>query len=62
MGVDFGTTNVRIAQWDVNEDPNPVSCEIGGTTNPYTMPAVIAFERQKDGVVIHKVGEEADGF
>ena len=62
VGVDFGTTNVRIAQWDVNEDPNPVSCEIGGTTNPYTMPAVIAFERQKDGVVIHKVGEEADGF
>ena len=62
VGVDFGTTNVRIAQWDVNEDARPVSCEIGGTVNPYIMPAVIAFERQKDGVVIHKVGEESDGF
>ena len=62
VGVDFGTTNVRIAQWDVDEDDRPMSCEIGTTVNPYTMPAVIAFERQKDGVVIHKVGEEADGY
>ena len=60
VGVDFGTTNVRIAQWDVDRDDRPMSCEIGGTVNPYTMPAVIAFERQKDGVVIHKVGEDAD--
>ena len=62
VGVDFGTTNVRIAQWDVDRDDRPVSCEIGTTLNPYTMPAVIAFERQEDGVVIHKVGEEADGY
>ena len=62
VGVDFGTTNVRIAQWDVEGDDPPASCEVGGTVNPYTMPAVIAFERQVDGVVIHKVGEEADGF
>ena len=48
VGVDFGTTNVRIAQWDVDEDDRPMSCEIGTTVNPYTMPAVIAFERQKD--------------
>ena len=60
VGVDFGTTNVRIAQWDVDEDAAPVSCEIGGEANSYTMPAVIAFERQKNGEVIHKVGEEAD--
>lgn len=60
VGVDFGTTNVRIAQWDVDRDDLPVSCKIGTPVNPYTMPAVIAFKRQKDGVVIHKVGEEAD--
>ena len=60
VGVDFGTTNVRIAQWDVDEDVAPVSCEIGGQANPYTMPAVIAFERQINGEVIHKIGEEAD--
>ena len=60
VGIDFGTTNVRIAQWDVDRDADPVSCKIGVPLNPYIMPAVIAFERQKDGKVIHKVGEDAD--
>ncbi|MDE2686436.1 MAG: Hsp70 family protein [Chloroflexota bacterium] len=62
VGVDFGTANVRIAQWDVEAVGRPTNCIIGTTVNPSVMPAVIAFERQRDGVVIHKVGEEADDF
>ena len=61
VGVDFGTTNIRIAQWDIDGDINPESCEIG-TVSPLTMPAVIAFERQVGGEVIHRFGEDADAL
>ena len=61
VGVDFGTTNIRIAQWDTDGNGNPESCEVG-TASPLMMPAVIAFERQESGEVIHKFGEEADAL
>ena len=59
VGVDFGTTNVRIAQWDIDSGANPASCQIG-SESPFTMPAVIAFQRQQSGEVDLKFGEEAD--
>ena len=59
VGVDFGTTNVRITQWDIDSGENPASCQIG-SASPFTMPAVIAFQRQPTGEVDLKFGEEAD--
>ena len=61
VGVDFGTTNVRIAQWDVGGVENPTSCQVG-SESPLTMPAVIAFQRQSNGEVKLKFGEEADAL
>ena len=61
VGVDFGTTNVRIAQWDIDSGANPASCEIG-IESTFTMPAVIAFQRQQSGEVDLKFGEEADAL
>ena len=67
VGLDFGTTNVRISLWDSERDawgqdedgagPQPQMIGEGGTS---TMPAVIALRRQPDGTVSILVGEEAD--
>lgn len=61
VGIDFGTTNVRISTWDP-EDPNaglPQSCLIGrGDTT--VMPVVVALQRQPGGDVSVVVGEDAD--
>ena len=67
VGVDFGTTNVRLANWD-SDQPNisAKSVKIGlGQDGQYTgstMPAVIAFQRQRSGEVITLLGEDADGL
>ena len=61
VGIDFGTTNVRIAQWDTDAGGTPASCQIG-TVSEYTMPAVIAFERLQGGKVNYRIGEEADAL
>ena len=61
VGVDFGTTNVRIAQWDIDGGATPSSCQIG-SESPFTMPAVIAFQRRRNGEVDLKFGEEADAL
>ena len=61
VGVDFGTTNVRIATWNSDEPdviPQPVLIGQGDAPN---MPAVIAFQRQTGGVR-PIVGEGADGL
>ena len=62
VGVDFGTTNVRVATWD-NEAPNtvPVSCTVAAGDSR-VMPSVIAFRRNPEGDVELVVGEEADGL
>lgn len=60
VGVDFGTTNVRIATWDSSQpDLTPQSVLIG-QEGASTMPAVIAFQRQPGGAVTTFVGEDAD--
>ena len=61
VGVDFGTTNIRIAQWEIGGKGNPESCAMD-TEGSLTMPAVIAFERQENGEVIRRIGEEADAL
>lgn len=57
VGVDFGTSNVRIATWDSESQPFPVSVRIG-PDDALTMPAVIAFRRDAPPVV----GQDADGL
>ena len=62
VGVDFGTTNVRVATWD-NENPNvpPQPCTVASGDSKI-MPSVIAFRRNPVGDVELIVGEEADGL
>ena len=60
VGVDFGTTNIRIATWD-SEPPEVIpESRLIGQGDASTMPAVIAFQRQLDGSVTTTVGEDAD--
>ena len=65
VGVDFGTTNVRIAvrdSGDPNLTPRPLAIGQGeGDDRSFTMPAVIAF-LQQPGHVTTVVGEDADGL
>ena len=60
VGVDFGTTNVRIATWDSEQDLPPQSKHIGLSENPTLMPAVVALRRQANGEVSIIVGEDAE--
>ena len=59
VGVDFGTTNVRMSTWDSNQrlppEPKPIGNQ--GTT---AMPAVIALKWSADRGVSFVVGENAD--
>ena len=63
VGIDFGTTNVRISTWDP-DDPGaglPQSRLIGrGDTT--VMPVVVTLQRQDDGTVSTVVGEDADSL
>ena len=62
VGVDFGTTNVRVATWD-NENPNtpPRSC-IVASDDSRIMPSAVAFRRNPGGDVSLVVGEAADNM
>ena len=60
VGVDFGTTNVRIATWDSEQDVPPQSKRIGFSENPTVMPSVVALQRQATGEVSIIVGEDAE--
>ena len=56
VGVDFGTSNVRIATWDDESQLAPRSIHIGAGEGAATMPAVIAFRRDAPPLI----GEAAD--
>ena len=56
VGVDFGTSNVRIATWDDESQLTPRSILIGRGKGAATMPAVIAFRRDAPPLI----GEAAD--
>ncbi len=63
VGIDFGTTNVRISTWDP-DDPGtglPQSRLIG-RADTSVMPVVVALRRQEDGTVSTVVGEDADSM
>ena len=63
VGIDFGTTNVRISTWD-QDDPGaglPQSSLIGrGDTT--VMPVVVALQRKDGGEVSIIAGEDADSL
>ena len=59
VGIDFGTTNVRISTWNPDDGgvPQPRVIGRGDTT---VMPAVVALSREPGGSVSIVVGEDAD--
>ena len=60
IGIDLGTTNIRISTWDSdqrNVAPTPLTI---GETDTLVMPAVVAFRRQPGGAIETLVGEDAD--
>ena len=63
VGIDFGTTNVRISTWDPDDPnaglPQPRLIGRGDTT---IMPVVIALQRQPGGEVTIVAGEDADSL
>ena len=62
VGVDFGTTNVRVATWD-KDVPNTVpESQTVASGDSKIMPSVVAFQRNPDGDVELAVGEEADNM
>ena len=60
VGVDFGTTNVRIATWDTEEPDRLPEPQAIGPVDSFAMPSVIAFQRQQDGTITTVVGQDAD--
>ncbi len=60
VGIDFGTSNIRIAQWDSGSDEAASNCPIGSETLEEWMPAVISFHRLPGGGVDYRIGESAD--
>lgn len=61
VGVDFGTTNVRISVWDSEGDESPETKRLGvGIQRGYPMPAIVALQQGADGEVSIVVGEDAE--
>ena len=60
VGIDFGTTNVRIAHRDIDRAEDTASSRIGTAGLLDVMPAVVAFRQTPDGEVQTIVGEDAD--
>ena len=63
VGIDFGTTNVRISTWDP-DDPNAglPQARLIGQGDTTVMPVVVALQRQADGEVSILAGEDADAL
>ena len=62
VGIDLGTTNLRISTWDSDQpDTTPQPLTIG-RGDSYTMPTVVAFRRQPGGDIETIVGEDADNL
>ena len=59
VGIDFGTTNVRISTWDPDDGGVPQPRVIG-RGDATVMPAIAALRRESDGSVSILVGEDAD--
>ncbi len=62
VGVDFGTTNIRISTWDSEQNESPRPRDIGTGPIETAMPAVVALRRQPGGEVEVIIGEEADSL
>ena len=59
VGVDFGTTNVRISTWDSEQALEP-EVKLIGKEHTSIMPAVVAFQKKDNGEISVVVGEDAD--
>ncbi len=61
VGVDFGTTNLRISTWDSRQADSP-DPKIIGAQGGKTMPTVVALRRQANGKIDILVGDAADAL
>ena len=62
VGIDFGTTNIRIATWEPEVGGLP-TLKLPGLGKMRTMPSVISFKRKPGGGAdIEAIGEDADGL
>ncbi len=63
VGIDFGTTNVRISTWEPDApDAGLPQSRLIGRGDTTVMPVVIALRRQSGGGVSVVVGEDADSM
>ena len=60
VGIDLGTSNIRISTWDPDRPDLPQPLPIGQGGTSYVMPAVVSLHRQRGGAVDIQVGEDAD--
>ncbi len=61
VGIDFGTTNVRISTWNPDDpDAGLPQPRLIGRGDTVAMPVVIALQRQPGGSVSMVLGEDAD--
>lgn len=60
VGIDLGTTNIRVSILDPEHSEIPHPMEIGEGDSS-TMPSVVGFRREPNGAVSVIVGEDADG-
>jgi hypothetical protein len=62
IGIDFGTTNTRIATWEPEVGGLP-ALKVPGKSGMWTMPSVVSFRRKPGGgAEIEAIGEDADGL
>ena len=59
-GIDFGTTNIRIATWNQEAGANPEVKPIGTELDRQCMPALIGLRREADGSVSRLFVKNAD--
>ena len=59
VGVDFGTSNVRIATWNKDDPGSRPESQLIGRGESTVMPTVIAFRRETEGEISWVVGEDA---
>ena len=62
VGIDFGTTNIRISTWDSDEPDLVPDPQTMGAGESKIMPAVVAFRQQQSGEVDILVGDDAEGL
>ena len=62
VGIDFGTTNIRVSTWDADQPDLAPDPQTLGAGDSKIMPAVVAFRKQGSADAEVIVGEDADAL